>query len=174
MSWRTVATFAAPAGDLARCPAGVVPRRRPGRLGRHRPDGAALAAVWLRAAGAQIAVDGLGHLTSAAPRVIVSNHQSSLGDRAASLPGLRRDRAAGHRQPPRRRADTPGDYLPGMPGPRLLFEQLQAEDAEAPGESDPPALPNDSQGLETCGRGLRRLGCGGESEFYAVAEGRDD
>jgi 1-acyl-sn-glycerol-3-phosphate acyltransferase len=79
VSWRTVPTFAA--GVLATLLAALLVWCR----GAARADSAATdrmlrwwAAVWLRAAGARVAVDGLGHLTSAAPCVIVSNHQSSL------------------------------------------------------------------------------------------------
>ena len=36
------------------------------------------AGVWLRVAGARVAADGLEHLRSAGPCVVVSNHQSSL------------------------------------------------------------------------------------------------
>ena len=79
VSWRTVPTFAA--GVLATLLAALLVWCR----GAARADSAATdrmvrwwAAVWLRAAGARVAVDGLEHLTSAAPCVIVSNHQSSL------------------------------------------------------------------------------------------------
>jgi len=79
VSWRTVPTFAA--GVLATVLAALLVRCR----GAARADSPLTdrmlrwwAAVWLRAAGAQVTVDGLGHLTPATPCVIVSNHQSSL------------------------------------------------------------------------------------------------
>lgn len=79
MSWRTVPTFAA--GVLATLTAALIVRCR----GSGRADSAGTdrmvrwcAAVWLRAAGARVAVDGLEHLRAAAPCVVVSNHQSNL------------------------------------------------------------------------------------------------
>jgi len=59
---------------------------------------------------------GLDLPAGALPRL--RRQRRPRGDRAALLPQLRRDRAAGHRQPPRRRAGPPGDHLPGMPRPR--------------------------------------------------------
>jgi len=77
--WRTVPTFAA--GVLASLAVAVLVWCR----GRSRADSAVTdrmvrwwAAVWLRAAGARVAVDGLGHVKSAGPCVVVCNHQSSL------------------------------------------------------------------------------------------------
>ena len=79
MPWRTVPAFAA--GVLASLAVAVLVWCR----GRSRADSAITdrvvrwwAAVWLRAAGARVAVDGLGHVKSAGPCVVVSNHQSSL------------------------------------------------------------------------------------------------
>ncbi len=79
MSWRTVPTFAA--GVLASLAVAVLVWCR----GRSRADSAVTdrmvlwwAAVWLRAAGARVAVDGLGHVMSAGPCVVVSDHQSGL------------------------------------------------------------------------------------------------
>jgi len=79
VSWRTVPTFAA--GVLATLAVAVLVRCR----GRSRADSAVTdrmvrwwAGVWLRAAGARMAVDDLEHLRSVGPCVVVSNHQSSL------------------------------------------------------------------------------------------------
>ena len=79
MPWRTVPTFAA--GALATVAVAVLALCR----GPARADSAVTdrlvrwcAGVWLRTAGARVAVCGSEHLTSAAPCVVVSNHQSSL------------------------------------------------------------------------------------------------
>jgi 1-acyl-sn-glycerol-3-phosphate acyltransferase len=79
VSWRAVPTFTA--GALATVAVAMLVRCR----GPARADSAATdrmvrwwAGVWLRAAGARVTVDGLEHFRSAAPCVIVSNHQSSL------------------------------------------------------------------------------------------------
>lgn len=79
VSWRTVPMFAA--GVLATLAVALVVRCR----GASRADSAATdrmvrwwAAVWLRAAGARVAIDDLEHLRTAAPCVVVSNHQSNL------------------------------------------------------------------------------------------------
>ena len=78
MSWRTVPTFAA--GALATLAAAVSVLCR----GRARADSAVTdrivrrwAAVWLRAAGARVAVQGLEHIRQATAYVVVSNHQSN-------------------------------------------------------------------------------------------------
>ena len=77
--WRTVPTFAA--GVLATLAISFLVRCR----GPARADSAVTdrmvrwwAGVWLRAAGARVAVDGREHLRSAGPCVVVSNHQSGL------------------------------------------------------------------------------------------------
>ncbi len=79
MSWRTVPTFAA--GVLATAAGAVLVWCR----GAARADSAVTdrivrwwAGVWLRAAGARVAVDGLERLSAAGPCVVVSNHQSDL------------------------------------------------------------------------------------------------
>lgn len=79
VSWRTVPMFAA--GVLATLAAALLVRcRGPGRAGSAVTDRIVRwwAAVWLRAAGARVAIDGLEHLRAAAPCVVVSNHQSNL------------------------------------------------------------------------------------------------
>jgi 1-acyl-sn-glycerol-3-phosphate acyltransferase len=79
VSWRTVPTFAA--GVLASLFAALLVRcRGPGRADSPATDRMVRwwAAVWLRAAGARVTIDGLGHLRAAAPCVVVSNHQSNL------------------------------------------------------------------------------------------------
>ena len=79
MSWRTVPTFAA--GVLATLAVALLVRcRGPGRADSAATDRMVRwwAAVWLRAAGARVAIDGLEHLRAAAPCVVVSNHQSNL------------------------------------------------------------------------------------------------
>ena len=88
MCWRTVPTFAA--GVLATLVISLLVQCR----GAARADSAVTdrmvrwwAGVWLRAAGARVAVDGLEHLRSAGPCVVVSNHQSSL-DPIAQLRAL--------------------------------------------------------------------------------------
>lgn len=79
MSWRTVPAFAG--GTLATLAAAVSVLCR----GRARADSAVTdrivrrwAAVWLRAAGARVAVQGLEHIRPATAYVVVSNHQSDL------------------------------------------------------------------------------------------------
>ena len=79
VSWRTVPTFAV--GALATLAVAVLVRCR----GRSRADSAVTdrmvrwwAGVWLRAAGARMAVDDVEHFRSVGPCVVVSNHQSSL------------------------------------------------------------------------------------------------
>lgn len=79
LPWRTVPAFAA--GVVATAAAAVLVWCR----GAARADSPATdrivrwwARVCLRAAGAQVAADGLEHLSAAAPCVIVSNHQSLL------------------------------------------------------------------------------------------------
>jgi len=79
MSWRTVPTFAA--GVLATVVISLlVWCRGPARANSAVTDRMVRwwAGVWLRAAGARVAVDGLEHLRSAGPCVVVSNHQPSL------------------------------------------------------------------------------------------------
>ncbi len=79
MSWRTIPTFAA--GVLATLAAALLVRcRGPGRADSAVTDRIMRwwAAVWLRAAGARVAVGGLEHPRAAAPCVVVSNHQSNL------------------------------------------------------------------------------------------------
>jgi 1-acyl-sn-glycerol-3-phosphate acyltransferase len=79
VSWRTVPTFAA--GVLATLFAALLVRcRGPGRADSAATDRIMRwwAAVWLRAAGARVTIDGLEHLRAAAPCVVVSNHQSNL------------------------------------------------------------------------------------------------
>ena len=79
MSWRTVPTFAA--GVLATLVISLlVWCRGPARANSAATDRMVRwwAGVWLRVAGARVAVDGLEHLRSAGPCVVVSNHQSSL------------------------------------------------------------------------------------------------
>ncbi len=79
VSWRTVPTFMA--GVLATVAVAVLVWFR----GAARADSAVTdrlvrwwAGVWLRAVGARVTVQGLGRLTSAAPCVVVCNHQSIL------------------------------------------------------------------------------------------------
>jgi 1-acyl-sn-glycerol-3-phosphate acyltransferase len=79
VSWRTVPTFVT--GALATTATAVLAWCR----GPARADTAVTdrlvrwwAGVWLRAAGARVAACGGEYLTSAAPCVVVSNHQSSL------------------------------------------------------------------------------------------------
>jgi len=77
--WRTVPTFAA--GVLATLVISLlVWCRGPDRANSAVTDRMVRwwAGVWLRAAGARVAVDGLEYLRSAGPCVVVSNHQSSL------------------------------------------------------------------------------------------------
>ena len=88
MAWRTVPTFVA--GVLATLAVAPLVRFR----GPARADSAVTdwvvrwwAAVWLRAAGARVVVDGLEHVESAATYVVVSNHQSNL-DPMAQLRAL--------------------------------------------------------------------------------------
>jgi len=79
VSWRTVPTFAA--GVLATLAAALLVRcRGPGRADSAATDRMVRwwAAVWLRAAGARVAIDGLEHLPAGVPCVVVSNHQSNL------------------------------------------------------------------------------------------------
>jgi len=79
VSWRTVPTFVA--GGLATLAVALLVWCR----GPARADSAVTdrmvrwwAGVWLRAAGARVAVEGLKHARSAAPCAVVSNHQSNL------------------------------------------------------------------------------------------------
>jgi len=88
VAWRTVPTFVA--GVLATLAVAPLVRFR----GPARADSAVTdrvvrwwAAVWLRAAGARVVVDGLEHVESAATYVVVSNHQSNL-DPMAQLRAL--------------------------------------------------------------------------------------
>jgi 1-acyl-sn-glycerol-3-phosphate acyltransferase len=79
VSWHTVPTFAV--GVLATLAAALIVRcRGPGRADSAATDRMMRwwAAVWLRAAGARVAIEGLEHLRAAAPCVVVSNHQSNL------------------------------------------------------------------------------------------------
>jgi 1-acyl-sn-glycerol-3-phosphate acyltransferase len=79
LSWRTVPVFAA--GVLASLAAALLVRcRGPGRADSAATDRMVRwwAGVWLRAAGARVAIDGLEYLSAAAPCVVVSNHQSNL------------------------------------------------------------------------------------------------
>ena len=79
VSWRTVPTFAA--GGLATLAVALLVWCR----GPARGDSAVTdrmvrwwAGVWLRAAGARVAVEGLERAWPAAPCAVVSNHQSNL------------------------------------------------------------------------------------------------
>ena len=79
MSWRTVPTFAA--GALVTVAVALLVWCR----GAARADSAVTdrmvrwwARVWLRAAGARVVAGGLEPAASAAPCVVVSNHQSNL------------------------------------------------------------------------------------------------
>ena len=79
MSWRTVPTFAA--GALATVAVALLVWCR----GAARVDSAVTdrmvrwwARVWLRAAGARVVAGGVESAASAAPCVVVSNHQSNL------------------------------------------------------------------------------------------------
>jgi len=79
VSWRTVPTFAA--GVLATAAIALLVWCR----GPARADSAVTdrmvrwwAGMWLRAAGARVAVDGIEHFRSVGPWVVVCNHQSSL------------------------------------------------------------------------------------------------
>ena len=79
VSWRTVPAFVA--GALATLAVAVLLLCR----GSARADSPVTdrmvrrwAAVWLRAAGARVAVHDLEHVRSAAAYVVVSNHQSNL------------------------------------------------------------------------------------------------
>ena len=79
MSWRTVPAFAA--GVLATLAVAVLLLcRGPARAGSAVTDRMVRwwAAVWLRAAGARLTVDGLEHVRPATAYVVVSNHQSNL------------------------------------------------------------------------------------------------
>ena len=79
VAWRTVPAFVA--GVLATL-AGtlLVLCRGPARAGPAVTDRVVRwwAAVWLRAAGARVVVDGLEHVEPAAAYVVVSDHQSNL------------------------------------------------------------------------------------------------
>ena len=79
VAWRTVPAFVA--GVLATL-AGtlLVLCRGPARADSAVTDRVVRwwAAVWLRAAGARVVVDGLEHVEPAAAYVVVSNHQSNL------------------------------------------------------------------------------------------------
>jgi 1-acyl-sn-glycerol-3-phosphate acyltransferase len=66
------------AGHGGRCRAGVVPRRGPRRLGRHRPDHAVVGRGVAARRGGAGDLRCLEQLSAAGPCVIVSNHQSSL------------------------------------------------------------------------------------------------
>ncbi len=88
VAWRTVSAFVA--GVLATLAGALLVLCR----GPTRADSAVTdrvvrwwAAVWLRAAGARVVVDGLEHVESAAAYVVVSNHQSNL-DPMAQLRAL--------------------------------------------------------------------------------------
>jgi len=88
VAWRTVPTLAA--GALATLASALLVLCR----GPARADSAVTdrvvrwcAAVWLRAAGARVVVDGLEHVEPAATYVVVSNHQSDL-DPMAQLRAL--------------------------------------------------------------------------------------
>jgi len=79
VAWRTVPAFVA--GVLATLAGALLVLCR----GPARADSAVTdrvvrwwAAVWLRAAGARVVVDGLEHVEPAATYVVVSNHQSNL------------------------------------------------------------------------------------------------
>ncbi len=79
MSWRTAPTFVA--GVLATLAVALVVLCR----GPSRADSAVTdrmvrwwAAVWLRAAGARVVVQGLEHVSLATAYVVVSNHQSNM------------------------------------------------------------------------------------------------
>ncbi len=88
MAWRTVTAFIA--GVLATL-AGtlLVQCRGPARAGPAVTGRVVRwwAAVWLRAPGARVVVDGLEHVEPAATYVVVSNHQSNL-DPMAQLRAL--------------------------------------------------------------------------------------
>jgi 1-acyl-sn-glycerol-3-phosphate acyltransferase len=79
VSWRTVPTFVTGV-PATMAVAVLVWCRGPGRADTAATDRMMRwwAAVWLRAAGARVAVGGSKYLTSAAPCMVVSNHQSSL------------------------------------------------------------------------------------------------
>jgi 1-acyl-sn-glycerol-3-phosphate acyltransferase len=88
VAWRTVPTLAA--GALATLASALLVLCR----GPARADSAVTdrvvrwcAAVWLRAAGARVVVEGLEHVEPAATYVVVSNHQSDL-DPMAQLRAL--------------------------------------------------------------------------------------
>ena len=88
VAWRTVPAFVA--GVLATLAGALLVLCR----GPARADSAVTdrvvrwwAAVWLRAAGARVVVDGLEHVEPAAAYVVVSNHQSNL-DPMAQLRAL--------------------------------------------------------------------------------------
>ena len=88
MSWRTASTFVA--GVLATLAGALlVLFRGPGRADSAVTDRVVRwwAAVWLRAAGARVVVDGLERVEPAASYVVVSNHQSDL-DPMADLRAL--------------------------------------------------------------------------------------
>jgi len=88
MSWRTACTFVA--GVLATLAGALlVLLRGPVRADSAVTDRVARwwAAVWLRAAGARVVVDGLEHVEPTASYVVVSNHQSDL-DPMADLRAL--------------------------------------------------------------------------------------
>jgi 1-acyl-sn-glycerol-3-phosphate acyltransferase len=79
VSWRAVPTFVT--GVLATVAVAVLVWCRgpaPGRLGRHRPDGAVVGGGVATRRGARVAIRGCEYLTFAAPCVVVSNHQSSV------------------------------------------------------------------------------------------------
>jgi 1-acyl-sn-glycerol-3-phosphate acyltransferase len=88
VSWRTASTFVA--GVLATLAGALlVLVRGPGRADSAVTDRVVRwwAAVWLRAAGARVVVDGLERVEPAASYVVVSNHQSDL-DPMADLRAL--------------------------------------------------------------------------------------
>jgi 1-acyl-sn-glycerol-3-phosphate acyltransferase len=86
VAWRTVPAFVA--GVLATLAGALLVLCR----GPARADSAVTdrvvrwwAAVWLRAAGARVVVDGLEHVESAAAYVVVSNHQMSAQGRRLTV-----------------------------------------------------------------------------------------
>lgn len=88
VAWRTVPALAA--GVLATLASALlVLCRGPGRADSAVTDRVVrwCAAVWLRAAGARVVVDGLEHVEPGATYVVVSNHQSDL-DPMAQLRAL--------------------------------------------------------------------------------------
>jgi len=124
VAWRTVPAWAA--GVLATLAGVLVVRCR----GPARADSAGTgrvvrrwAAVWLRAAGARVAVHGLEHAEPATTYVVVSNHQSNLDPMAhlRALPLSLRVLAIG------------GLFRIPLPGPALRTIGMIEVDREAPG-----------------------------------------